>query len=365
MGSASFTASFAEPLVLSRPRPASFDVMRERARVFGPCAPDGRRNKVMMITCRGDGHADAMAGALFRRGRPICRVDVDDPDGALSLALPSGPHDGGPPLGGTIRTAGGSFRLDEIRSAWLHRDVFELMGIEPLGDPLASFARRESEAALRGLMAALPPDTAWVNEPRTLFWASSKVSQLALATAEGLRVPRTLVTNDPDQALAFHEACGGRVVSKAFHGQIDRGPGEVGFVYTHRVAAGDLERLGLLRAAPCIFQEEIVREAELRITVVGDRLFPVELRRQAAEVDWRRPQPGDRHAPAELPSQIARACLGLMARCHLDFAGIDMLRTPQGEHVFLEANPHADWLWIEGSTGLPITETLADRLAGP
>ena len=41
-----------------------------------------------------------------------------------------------------------------------------------------------------------------------------------------------------------------------------------------------------------------------------------------------------------------------------------MIRTPAGEHVFLEVNAHNDWLWLEHITGLPMIAAMADLLAG-
>lgn len=48
----------------------------------------------------------------------------------------------------------------------------------------------------------------------------------------------------------------------------------------------------------------------------------------------------------------------------LRFAAIDMIVTPEGDHVFLEANPNGQWAWIEDETGLPIAAAMADALEG-
>jgi glutathione synthase/RimK-type ligase-like ATP-grasp enzyme len=55
--------------------------------------------------------------------------------------------------------------------------------------------------------------------------------------------------------------------------------------------------------------------------------------------------------------------MNLMKRLHLVFGCIDMIRTHDGQYVFLEINPSGQWGWIEQFTGLPITKALASLLA--
>ena len=55
-----------------------------------------------------------------------------------------------------------------------------------------------------------------MNNPHDNTRARHKLPQLRLAGTLGLRTPRTLVTNDPARASAFHTTIeGGRVVCKA------------------------------------------------------------------------------------------------------------------------------------------------------
>ncbi len=51
-----------------------------------------------------------------------------------------------------------------------------------------------------------------------------------------------------------------------------------------------------------------------------------------------------------------------MRHLGLVYGAIDMIRTPDGRHVFLEANPSGQWLWIEQRTGLGVSEALVDCL---
>ncbi len=44
------------------------------------------------------------------------------------------------------------------------------------------------------------------------------------------------------------------------------------------------------------------------------------------------------------------------------WTGIDLRLTPEGDYVFLEANPSPMFLGFERQTGLPLTESLAHLL---
>jgi glutathione synthase/RimK-type ligase-like ATP-grasp enzyme len=51
-----------------------------------------------------------------------------------------------------------------------------------------------------------------------------------------------------------------------------------------------------------------------------------------------------------------------MAKLGLIFGAIDLIRTPAGEHVFLEVNPTGEWGMLERDLGYPISEAIADAL---
>jgi hypothetical protein len=54
-----------------------------------------------------------------------------------------------------------------------------------------------------------------------------------------------------------------------------------------------------------------------------------------------------------------------MDRLGLVYGAIDLRRTPEGEHVFLEVNTAGEFLFVQERTGLPIAEAVADWLARP
>jgi glutathione synthase/RimK-type ligase-like ATP-grasp enzyme len=66
--------------------------------------------------------------------------------------------------------------------------------------------------------------------------------------------------------------------------------------------------------------------------------------------------------PTTLPVETEKRIFALMKRLGLVYGAIDLRRTPEGRHVFLEVNPAGEWRFVEERTGQPITKALAKLL---
>jgi glutathione synthase/RimK-type ligase-like ATP-grasp enzyme len=138
------------------------------------------------------------------------------------------------------------------------------------------------------------------------------------------------------------------------------------FVYTNEVSESDLEDASGLRHSPMVFQERIPKSLELRIAYVAGKFFAGALdasRSARGQVDWRRATPEEcRWQRASIPPELEIQLSTLMSRLRLVYGAIDIIRTPAGEHVFLEVNPGGEWGMLERDLDLPISEAIADAL---
>ena len=225
--------------------------------------------------------------------------------------------------------------------------------------------RRESDAVLRGLFAVLD-EAFWISHPDAIKIADNKLAGLKKAASLGLAVPRTLVTNDAERVQDFYHCCNGQMVIKLFRGWSGEWAGTTYAVLTNRVEPKHLERLDAVKNMPCLLQEYVPKELELRVTVIGREVFAAEIHSQQSEIsrdDWRRYDfENTPYLPHSLPSSIESACRQLLDGFGLAFGAIDMILTPEGEYVFLELNANGQWLWIEELTGLPLVSAMADLL---
>lgn len=205
----------------------------------------------------------------------------------------------------------------------------------------------------------------WVNDPWSCYIADNKLYQLHIATQVGLQVPDTVVTSDPILAKEFYDICCGDVVVKL----LAPTPLLDEVIYTNRVTPWDMKQIESVRFSPSIFQRNVQKQYELRITVVGERVFPVRINSQADEhlaIDWRRKPKMDDYdvemSSCDLPDVIRKQIQALMCALGLDFGCIDMIVTPDGEYVFLEINPNGQWYFVQQKAGVRIAEAIADIL---
>lgn len=120
---------------------------------------------------------------------------------------------------------------------------------------------------------------------------------------------------------------------------------------------------------PCLFQEYVDKQYEVRLTVIENRVFPVRLEptdRHGTElVDWRRvasdPLYGDYVEP---PAEVLAAAVQLMQRLSLLYGAFDFVVDTDGQWIFLEVNPVGQFMWIAEHLGLPMAEAMADLLGG-
>ena len=198
-----------------------------------------------------------------------------------------------------------------------------------------------------------------------------KPYQLQTAVEVGFSVPRTLITNDPTEVLDFFDRCSGQMIYKPFGeylslAEVKRFPSGSTreTIFTNVVIREDLLRqLDQIKGAPCIFQEYVPKKFELRITIVGSRIFPAQIDSQASERskhDWRRYDfEKTPYSEFQIPAVLEDKLRMLMQRLGLVFGCVDLIMRPDGEFVFLEINPGGQWLWIEELTGMPIRDSLA------
>jgi glutathione synthase/RimK-type ligase-like ATP-grasp enzyme len=129
-----------------------------------------------------------------------------------------------------------------------------------------------------------------------------------------------------------------------------------------------LSHVGKIQNCPIILQEYVPKKYELRITVVGKKVFPCAIYSQENPKSIHDMRMGLtelgllRHQEVELPSDVVIAIHKLMFKLNLSFGCIDMIVTPDNEYYFLEVNPNGQWLWIEKETGMKIGEAITEQL---
>lgn len=136
------------------------------------------------------------------------------------------------------------------------------------------------------------------------------------------------------------------------------------FIYTNIVTGSELIKSNL-RSAPVIIQECLSPKLDIRVTVVGRKVFSVKILREGKNIngDWRRIKKEElEYIPIELPNDISRLCVNLVKKLGLIFGAID-LAFANGQYYFLEINPTGEWAWLVNSVNFSIHKEIAYLLA--
>ena len=319
--------------------------------------------QVLLITHSKDNASIPMVEEAIRErgGHPV-RLDTDHYP--LDLQMSTSYHNGG--WKRTLKTPDATVDLDCLAGVW-YRRFYTGHGLpESLGD-LYEPSIQESRRTLWGGIASL--GCFQLDPLSSVRRADHKELQARKAIELGLDIPKTLFTNDPEEARAFIESIDGPVVTKMQHPFAIYRQGIENVVFTTRVQRDDLEALEGLRYCPMIFQEEVVKTLDVRVTMVGKKIFAAAVDAQSNEksqVDWRRDGVGLLRSwkPYELPEDIPPKLIELQRFLGLNYGAIDFVVSPEGRHSFLEVNAVGEFFWLVDTPGLPIPGAIADVLMG-
>ena len=313
--------------------------------------------QVVIVSTAVDVATDQVAAGLQQAGVKVTRLNTEDFPFERKLTYQVG--DGV----SSLQIDGQS--LGAPNAIWYRR---VRVPKRPLGmDPgIYDFSLRETRAALLGGIAAI--STRWMSPPANVWRAELKPLQLQVASGLGLKIPQTVITNDPDQVRDAFQVFQAMVAKPVRSGYVVI-EGEPHSIYTSRLLEEHMAHLDAASLSPTIYQELIPKRFDVRVTIVGDRIFAAAIDSQGdkdAEVDWRRTNnPNLGHHSIDLPAALEHALRSLMRQLGLSYGAVDLVQTPDGEFVFLEVNPNGQWLWLDDKLDMGITREMVNWLSQP
>lgn len=305
---------------------------------------------VLVLTGVDDPTSDAVIDELNARGVPVVRCDpAEVVDGRVSVAARYG---GG---ASRLRTASRDLDLRQVRSVYYRRPS-PYRAPAALSDHDGRFAADQARYGMGGVLAGIR--ARWVNHIWRSLEADFKPAQLTVAGAVGFVVPPTLVTNVPDDARAFATAHD-RVLYKPLHAtELRDDDGTLSVIWVDEVKPDELD--DSIRTTLHMFQERVDKVADVRTTVIGQRVFSVRI--DSPHIDWRRDYGAVAYSVIDTPDEVASACKSYLERFGLLFGAFDFGLGRDGRWYWYECNSGGQWHWLELETGLPMTAAIADLL---
>ncbi|MGP3981428.1 ATP-grasp ribosomal peptide maturase [Streptomyces sp. KR80] len=315
---------------------------------------------VLVVTSLEDVTADMVIAALNERSVRVTRVDPADVGPELLFGARFDARV--PGWSGQLRTASREVELGEVAAVYYRRPTPYSARFVQLPAQQRAFATTEARHGLGGILNNLH-GALYVNHPAAVTRADFKPAQLQMAAQVGLIIPPTLVTNDVKAARKFASEHG-PVVYKTFRGLPRGEDGHTGAIWTQRVDPETFDNS--LTVTAHLFQAEVPKTGDVRVTVVGPRVFAQQIAAPDGALDWRR---GDWnaliHAPITVPPSIEAALHSYLAAFGLVFGCFDFALTSDGddpEHwTWIECNPNGQWGWLPDADR--ITEAFADILS--
>lgn len=213
-------------------------------------------------------------------------------------------------------------------------------------------------------------DALWVSNFFSIMRAESKVLQLQLAAQIGFNTPPTLFTSDTGAVKRFIQDNKGVLVKSASaYSSAGKSGEDARVFFATKLKANDASLTGL-NLAPAIFQKVIEAEVDIRVTVVGQKVFAAAIVGSAIDKDsspvrdWKVVH-YDGEADIieyELPDTIADLCVAHCKALGLKFGAIDLVKDKQGEYWFIENNPNGQWAFVQEFTKQPIGKAIAELL---
>jgi glutathione synthase/RimK-type ligase-like ATP-grasp enzyme len=256
-------------------------------------------------------------------------------------------------VGGWLRLGRETLDLAEITAVYprlMDDRLLPELKDEPEGSPARRHARALHDVFYRW-MEVTPARVVNRSDPQGSNGA--KPFQAQLIAEHGLRVPETLITNDPAEVLTFRRAHGA-IIYKSMSGVRS---------IVKRFGDDDLGRLEAVRWCPVQFQE-LVPGDDVRVHVVGRDVFATRIVSDADDYRYARQSGGSASLyPTEVDDDLADRCVALTAGLGLELSGIDMRISDDGVATCFEVNPSPSYAYYEAHTGQPIAASLARLLA--
>lgn len=219
--------------------------------------------------------------------------------------------------------------------------------------------RSQWAAFLRNLV--LFDNAEWLNNPIDTFRAENKMLQLKYAERIGMKYPHTLLLNSIENIGLNREK---DYIIKSLDTVLLRQGNKEAFVYSSVITGKELMK-SEFAVAPVIIQEYLYPKVDLRVTVIGEKVFAVKIVKKGIGIagDWRKEKDNVDFIEFDLPIDINKKCIKIVNNLGLAFGGVDLI-LHNGIYYFIEVNPTGEWAWLVNRAGLKIDKAICDYLLG-
>lgn len=197
---------------------------------------------------------------------------------------------------------------------------------------------------------------------------NNKLVNLEIAKAIGFSIPKSIITNNKRDLLAFYKA-NAPIISKDLRAPVHIQTRNKAIVSTgvKLISKEDIEALEEY-FVPIFIQQYTPKKIEVRAFIICDKLYAMAIFSQNDEqtkVDFRnynRRKP-NRCVPFVFPEKIEQMIWEFMRQTKMNTGSLDFIVTPAGDYVFLEINPMGQFHWLSENCNYQIEKAIAAFLS--
>jgi len=179
----------------------------------------------------------------------------------------------------------------------------------------------------------------------------NKAVQLRLAGTSGLKIPATLMSNAPAAVRDFFDKNPSNAICKAFASHVwqQQGSKDVVVTETFHISREQLPPDEVLTYAPAIYQQMVKKEFDVRVMLMGERIYSFALRTPGNSLDWRRDAALRNLEVKAIPTpvHVESGILRFAQKAGVSFGAMDFAVDRSGEWWFLEINEQGQFLWLD------------------
>ncbi len=317
---------------------------------------------ILILTNKQDVHTDAVIRRLQQKGVAVFRLNTEDL--LLKYRVNLYINGQGEWDGEITDELNRVLRLKNLKVAWLRKPDFDFVLNLPMATEVREFIVSETKSFINILYSI--PSIKWINNPFVSNSSKVKFQQLLLASKMGIKIPKTLITTQPEKAKDFFIECNETILLKSIYSGNITIDGRNQGILSKKLTKNDFyKNYKNISINPTQLQEYIEKAYELRITVIEEKVFAIKIDSQVNEetkIDWRLHTKMNPHTIFNLPNKIENFCINFLKKQGLIYGALDFIVTPNNEYVFLENNPFGQYLWLENETGIPLTEEIVNLL---
>ena len=250
-----------------------------------------------------------------------------------------------------------TFNLSKVASVYFRRAPSIFPKTEVLEN--SHFVNTERRDFLEGLYLTLR-NVKWINPIFETYIAEKKTYQITLAKRMGFNIPKTVFTNNSERANNFINNQNYSIIKPICHGLQITNTG------AYSIYTSDIQSINVdvkLFESPIYLQEKLNTYRDIRATVIGDKIFAVEIESFTDnKVDWRRPEIRKNYSNHNLPTELKNRMLNFNAKLGLQYSAFDFILTKDHNYMFLETNPAGEWVWLENELDIPISDAIINEL---